>query len=376
MTTLQTIDQNAAQKEVLINQNFSVLSNYAALSTKPNNVAGLRYNYFGGKVQNPDGSITNVEDGFITITASPSEKTTYVEYNVSTNKVESNEVGFSTGNYAMSIIKSVNVITSIENNIYPNFQPFNTEKGGGGGGGGGGNSYISIFDYKQDDAMSFSIKGGQWFSGGKAIYDTTKTVADYTNIYEINLEPNSTYRVVYDYVYNTINTLLLSSTDVGPSTKTSKFLYIIKTDDTKISEVHDYRKYDLLVNNSVFVSALDLTSSTKTYRFSFDFLNDLMQTGSNSTVSNAWRNVYPQLSRPSFSLVCIIDDAGYSKGDEAEFCTSGDNKNKPWRFDKSSNAYDIFVDDGIYVYNPATMSWQMIDYNSWQLIIKLELELH
>lgn len=374
MTTLQTIDQNAAQKEVLINQNFSVLSNYAALSTKPNNVAGLRYNYFGGKVQNPDGSITNVEDGFITITASPSEKTTYVEYNVSTNKVESNEVGFSTGNYAMSIIKSVNVITSIENNIYPNFQSFNTEKGGGGGGG-GGNSYISIFDYKQDDAMSFSIKGGQWFSGGKAIYDTTKTVADYTNIYEINLEPNSTYRVVYDYVYNTINTLLLASTDVGPSTKTSKFLYIIKTDDTKISEVHDYRKYDLFVNNSVFVSALDLTSSTKTYRFSFDFLNELMQEGSKSTVKNAWRNIYPQLSRPSFCLLCISDDAGYWSSDEADFVTSS-NKTKPWKFQKLSGSYDVYVDDDIYVFNPDAMEWQVINYEKWQLIIKLELELH
>ena len=378
-TKLKQIAQNIALKEVIINQLFKAVSN-AALFSQRDEESGLSYKYYGGTYANSSGVAIEIPNGEIMLNANA---TNYIQFNIENSQIINDPTEFKTGNVriAKCVTNSSNITNEFPDEKISILWPegASTSLSGGGGGGGGG-SFNSIFDYRQDSEMAFTIKGGIWFSGGKAVFDTTKTVAEYTNIYEINLDPNSTYRVVYDYAYNTINTLLLNSIDVGPSTKTSKLLYIIKTDDSKISEVHDYRKYNLLVNNSVFVRTLDLTSYDKTYRFDFDFLNELQQTGNKSTVygtfTTALKNVYPQLSRPSFSLICIIDDAGYSSGDEAEFCTSGDNKNKPWRFNKLSHSYDIFVDDAIYVYNPDTIAWQIIDYNSWQLVIKLELELH
>ena len=125
MTTLKNIDQNVAQKEQIINQNFKSLSGYGVLTEKPSEALGLTYYYYGGLVNNQDGTITDLSDGSVSMTSSSTEIINYVEYNTNTKTVTVNQLGFTEGCYPMSIVKNTTNITSTVNQVYPNFKPFN-----------------------------------------------------------------------------------------------------------------------------------------------------------------------------------------------------------------------------------------------------------
>lgn len=368
---LKQIAQNVSQKEVIINGTNRALSSAAFLSQRDEE-SGLSYRYYGGTYAKADGSLLTIADGSVALVANT---TNYVQLNITTGSLVVNQTGFLTGN--IRIARCVTNASNITNtSTDEKIQILWPEGALTTLAGGGGSSVLpSVFDYKQLTDLTFQISGGEWPNPGYALYESRIPLSNYVNTSDLSLTANNSYRVFFDYSLNSVKTLLLDSTSVGPSTTNGKLLYIIKTDATKISSIIDYRAYDILINNDVFINVIPtLTSGTRFYDFSFTQLQNLDQTAKQSSV-NGTISIFPQMSRPNFCLLCKSSDKGYNAYDEAEFGT-GASRTKPYRFNRTLQTYKVFVEDDIYVFNQSTNLWEVIDYTKWSLVLKLELNFH
>ncbi len=91
---MKQIYQNQKNKEQRINQNFTILSNYAAFGDRSTNINGgnRTFLYYGGKFFNYlDNTAYDIADGFLSLTAN---STNYIYINPFTNVIEFNTTGF------------------------------------------------------------------------------------------------------------------------------------------------------------------------------------------------------------------------------------------------------------------------------------------
>lgn len=117
MTTLQNIPQNAAQKEVLINGNFSSTAKSAVFSRKPQ-ADGTRYYYYGGIILGKNSEIIEISDNYITCT---DNSLNYIQYDMITKTIIRNSTGFIQRNIPIATVNcSQGLIINYVNNIPEN----------------------------------------------------------------------------------------------------------------------------------------------------------------------------------------------------------------------------------------------------------------
>ena len=109
-TNVDAIAQSQSGKEVTANAFFDAASQALLFGRRASTSSGLTWGYFGGNFVKSDGTMTQIANGTLALTAST---TNYVEAEPTTGAVSSNTTGFTAGSIPLyTVITGASTVTS------------------------------------------------------------------------------------------------------------------------------------------------------------------------------------------------------------------------------------------------------------------------
>lgn len=148
---MRTLATNQAQKETIINENFTALNQPSTFGWRVQSTTGLQYAYWGGNYQNSSGALITLADGTVTVTAST---TNYVYFDPATNTILNSTSVPAIGKVRLAkVITDATKITSVTDERLFALFPVGSANSLAGG----GNQYVTQADWEVTNVSGLNV---------------------------------------------------------------------------------------------------------------------------------------------------------------------------------------------------------------------------
>ena len=188
---MRTLSTNQAQKETIINENFTALNQPSTFGWRVQSTTGLQYAYWGGNYQNSSGALITLADGTVTVTAST---TNYVYFNPVTNTILNSTSVPESGKVRLAkVITDPTKITSVTDERLFALFPVGSANSLAGG----GNSYVTQADWEVTNVagLTVTIRQGRATFSNPVEY-TSSFVQNLTGTTGVTLPNNSSGYII------------------------------------------------------------------------------------------------------------------------------------------------------------------------------------
>ena len=293
---MRTLATNQAQKETIINENFTALNQPSTFGWRVQSTTGLQYAYWGGNYQNSSGALITLADGTVTVTAS---STNYVYFDPLTNTILNSISVPASGKIRLAkvITDATKIISVTDERLFALFPVGSANSLAG-----GGNTYVTQADWEVTNVAGLvvSIRQGRATFSNPVEY-TSSFVQNFSAVTTVTLPNNSTGYIIATSVtpYVTYVTSLASNTN-----NMLGVLYYFTTSGGAVTLLVDCTKSNLPRLYNVYEGSISVAGNlSKSNIFTAPW-----------STQNATGNLSSSYRYEAY-LRCTTTEAGYAVGD-------------------------------------------------------------